>query len=69
MGMIRVGMKGEDFILILAGEKWPKVMLPLTVDEAADLYVQLGGLLPEEKLNVEPFSADHFEEEKEVRGE
>lgn len=64
--MIRVGVIArpkQELVLILAGPKWPKIQIHLSEKEAADLYVQIGALLPEELLNVEPFSSDQLEEE------
>jgi hypothetical protein len=63
--MIRVGMQGDKFALIMAGIQYsefaPGKVLPLlTAAQAADLYAQLGHLLPEELLSVEPFSSDDF---------
>lgn len=62
MGMIRVGMRSEFLVLILAGPAWPKIQIPLTMAQAADLRAQLGALISDDLLNVEPFSSDSFEE-------
>jgi hypothetical protein len=61
--MIRVGMQGNKYALIMAGVEYsdlaPGKALPLlTAAQAADLHRQLGDLLPDELLNVEPFSSD-----------
>lgn len=65
--MIRVGMQGNKFALVMTGIEFsdlaPGRGLPLlTVEQAADLHRQLGDLLPDEFLNVEPFSSDDAEE-------
>jgi hypothetical protein len=56
--MIRVGMKGDDLVLVLAGPKWPPAFLLMTPLEAADLAIQIKQLLPEDLLNVAPFCSD-----------
>lgn len=61
--MIRVGMQGDKYALVMAGIEYSGLAsgraLPfLTSEQAADLHRQLGDLLPNELLNVEPFSSD-----------
>lgn len=68
MSMIRVGSCSKGFVLIFAGDQWPKTPIPLTEKEAADLYAQMGALLPDELLSVEPFSADNFSETEMLSG-
>lgn len=65
--MIRVGMQGDKFALIMAGIQYSELangrVLPLlTMEQAADLHQQLGDLLPDELLNVEPFFSDNLPE-------
>lgn len=56
--MIRVGKRGDEFVLMLMGPEWPKTQIRLTPHQAADLSMQIDVLLPPEVLNVEPYSSD-----------
>jgi hypothetical protein len=67
--MIRVGMKGDDYVLFLLGPQWGKPLsIPLTLAQAADLHAQLCAVLPDAVANVEPFSADDLSDLAGIRG-
>lgn len=55
---IRVGMKADRFIIMVLETDRPIQGAELSVDEAADLYTQLGLVLPKDKLNAELGSSD-----------
>ena len=61
--LIRVGSgPGDNLTLFLNMTGVELSTFVLNPKQAADLHVQLGSLLPDELLNVEPFSSDEIEE-------
>lgn len=63
--MIRVGMKGDNFVILFFNlEAGTKSGIEISPRQAADLRAQLGGLLPSSLHDVLPFSSDPPEASK-----
>lgn len=57
--MIRVGIKGKNYILVIKTDKLPTAIgVELTPQEIGDLYAQIKSLVPPELTTLKPFCTD-----------
>jgi hypothetical protein len=64
MRMVRVSLKGDNYVIMVFKDKGDIPGVELTENQAADVLTQLRLMLPQDKLGVEMGSSDEYDSEE-----